>query len=513
MKFLALALALVLQSPTPILDGLLKEIASLRATTPVPPVGTVVPAGANLQSVLDAAAPGSTLLLAQGATYTTNLVLRNKTGAGTITIRTVGLDDSVLPVGVRVDVGGAVKMAKITCADCFSPAVAAEAGAHDYAFVGVEFVGSNVHPDRDVIQLGVIASAYVGTYADQPANITFDRVYVHADPVAGGHRGLMLDGRNMKLTNSIVSGFWEVGRDSQAVLLVQAQGPVLIENNYLEASGENFLSGGADPKIIGAIPSDITFRGNWVFKPLAWKARPGTVKNLFELKNARRVLVENNVFENNWADSQSGNAILFSARNQDGTCTWCVLQDVVFQNNVLKNGGTFALNVAGTDNNYPSGVMSNVKILNNLFAASRGAQVLTPMTGFEIGHNTFVGVLYSFMTVAAAKLPLVKATGVNIHDNVSAGGEYGIAGDAVGLGTPALDSVFTAYAFKNNIIEGTAARFIAYPATTTTLAPGTLAAKLDPSGRYLGTEPGSDGTKPGANIDTIRTGIPWLVWP
>ncbi|HXG90746.1 MAG TPA: hypothetical protein VNN73_00055, partial [Blastocatellia bacterium] len=44
-----------------------------------------------------------------------------------------------------------------------------------------------------------------------------------------------------------------------------------------------------------------------------------SVKNLFELKNARRVLIDANLFENNWVDGQSGFAILFTVRNQDGT--------------------------------------------------------------------------------------------------------------------------------------------------------------------------------------------------
>jgi hypothetical protein len=33
------------------------------------------------------------------------------------------------------------------------------------------------------------------------------------------------------------------------------------------------------------------------------------VKNLLELKNARRVVIEDNTFERNWAQAQSGYAI------------------------------------------------------------------------------------------------------------------------------------------------------------------------------------------------------------
>ena len=42
------------------------------------------------------------------------------------------------------------------------------------------------------------------------------------------------------------------------------------------------------------------------------------MKNSFELKNARRVLVEGNVFEHVWAAAQTGFAVLFTTRNQGG---------------------------------------------------------------------------------------------------------------------------------------------------------------------------------------------------
>ena len=69
-------------------------------------------------------------------------------------------------------------------------------------------------------------------------------------------------------------------------------GPFRIENNYLEAAGENFMLGGTDPAISNLVPSDVIFRGNQLAKPREWRGLKWTVKNLFELKNARRVLVE-----------------------------------------------------------------------------------------------------------------------------------------------------------------------------------------------------------------------------
>ena len=67
----------------------------------------------------------------------------------------------------------------------------------------------------------------------------------------------------------------------------------------LEGAGENFMLGGADPAIPNLVPSDIEFRRNHCFKPLTWRigdpSYAGTrwsVKNLFELKNAQRALVD-----------------------------------------------------------------------------------------------------------------------------------------------------------------------------------------------------------------------------
>ena len=77
-----------------------------------------------------------------------------------------------------------------------------------------------------------------------------------------------------------------------------------IINNYLEAAGgENVMFGGADQSIPDLIPSDIGIRGNYFFKPLTWKkddpsygGKHWTVKNLFETKNARRVVIDGNLF-------------------------------------------------------------------------------------------------------------------------------------------------------------------------------------------------------------------------
>ena len=113
------------------------------------------------------------------------------------------------------------------------------------------------------------------------------------------------------MINCYISDCKADGQDAQAVAGWNGPGPFKIVNNYLEASGENFMLGGSLAAITGLIPADVEFRNNHLFKPLSWRsaipttrARLGASK-LFELKNAQRS-VEGNILENNWAPCQSG---------------------------------------------------------------------------------------------------------------------------------------------------------------------------------------------------------------
>ena len=138
-----------------------------------------------------------------------------------------------------------------------------------------------------------------------PHDIIVDRCYLHGDPVLGGRRGVALNGKSLAVIDSYLADFKEVGADSQAVLGVNGPGPFKIVNNHLESAGENVMFGGGAPAIHDLVPSDIEIRHNYFFKPTSWRGVWAAVKNLFELKNARRVLVEGNIFENNWLASQA----------------------------------------------------------------------------------------------------------------------------------------------------------------------------------------------------------------
>ena len=276
--------------------------------------------------------------------------------------------------------------------------ILADPGAHHYRFAGVE-----VAPKSDVFLYNLIELGGGESNLTQvPHHIVFDRSYIHGDPRKGGRRGIALNARDAAIINSYLSDFKEVGADSQAIAGWNGPGPFRIENNYLEAAGENVMFGGADPSIHGLVPADIHVLRNHMTKPLRWKldhpSYEGTawaVKNLFELKNARRVLIESNIFEHNWPHAQNGFAILFTVRNQDGGAPWSVVEDVTFRKNVVRHVAA-GFNILGSDDIHESRQTSRISIHNNLITDVGGKwggngrlfQLLNGTAGVSITHNT-----------------------------------------------------------------------------------------------------------------------------
>src|SRR6266571_5188515 len=126
------------------------------------------------------------------------------------------------------------------------------------------------------------------------------------------------------------------------------------------------MIGGLGGWSVNLEPSDIEIRWNHFFKPPSWRGVWAAVKNLFELKNARRVLVEGNVFENNWQAAQAGWAIQFTVRNQDGSAPWSTIEDVTFRKNIVRHASS-GVNILAADDPNPSQTMKRVLIRDNLF--------------------------------------------------------------------------------------------------------------------------------------------------
>ena len=273
-----------------------------------------VNAGGDLQAAINAAKPGDTILLQAGAVFSGTFKLPAKGGSTFITIRSSAPDASLPPAGTRITPASSGSLAKIRSTTGGS-AIKTAAGASYWKLMFLEFYPSSSTSSADLVELGA-ADSTQSTQASVPQHLVIDRCYLHGDSGYGQRRGVALNSGDTQIINSYFSDFKGKTEDTQAIAGWNGPGPFLIENNYLEASGENIAFGGGDPDVPNLVPNNITIRRNLISKPLAWMSLSWTVKNLIELKNAENVLIDGNTIENNWAAGQQGYSILFTPRNQ-----------------------------------------------------------------------------------------------------------------------------------------------------------------------------------------------------
>ena len=172
-----------------------------------------------------------------------------------------------------------------------------------------------------------------------PSDLVIERSYVHGQSQSQVSRCIALNSaRRSAVMDSYLHECHLNGFDSQAIMGWNGPGPFKISNNTLVGAGENIMFGGADPHISNLTPSDIEITRNYIYTPAAWKG-VWTKKNLFELKNAKRVLIQGNVLDGSWLDGQTGFAVVLKVSNQSGSCTWCQTSDLTFRNNIFRNIG------------------------------------------------------------------------------------------------------------------------------------------------------------------------------
>ena len=340
-----------------ILLALLLAAESLGAGTTIS-----VAAGGDLQAAIDRAVPGDTIELEAGATFVGRFTLPKKDGDAVITIRTAG--SPAVAEDQRVTPADAKGFAKLKAADN-QPALQTASGAHHWRLLLLEIQGS-AQGERELVSLGDGSPAQRSA-ADVPHDLVVDRCYIHGDAATGQRRCVALQSAATSVVNSYISDCKRVGAEAQAIGGWNGPGPFVITNNYLEGAGENIMFGGADPAIDGLVPSDIAITNNTIAKPAAWRGERWEVKNLLELKNARRVTITGNTIEYSWAGAQSGYAVLFTVRNQNGGCPWCEVSEVTFANNTVRHAGG-GVSILGVDNNHPGKQTHDIIVRSNVFS-------------------------------------------------------------------------------------------------------------------------------------------------
>jgi hypothetical protein len=434
---------------------------------------TTVRAGEDLQQALNGARAGDTILLERGATFTGNFVLPARSGsdARDVVLRTAG--DTGLPApGQRIAPHMSSRLAKIQSPNNRAALRTAPGAAH-WRIELVEFP-ANADPAGDIIDLGD-GSSQQRDLTQVASAITLDRIYVHGDPQRGQKRGVALNSAGTTITGSYIAEIKIVGQDSQAIGGWNGPGNYLIENNYLEAAGENVAFGGSDPAIVGLTPGNIVIRGNTLSKPLAWRdsSPRWQIKNLLELKNARAVLIERNIFERSWKQAQTGYAIVFTVRNQDGGCPWCQVEDVRFRGNLVRDSGAGVV-ILGIDSPFPSRQTNHIDIRDNLFEGidkSWGGDgtvlLLTDRPrDIVVDHNTII----QGDSSALVKMGSGRVDGFTFTNNVASHGTYGIVGSDHTTGMDSINAYLPGADIRANVIAGGNARV--YP-------PGNLFPTID----------------------------------
>jgi len=315
-----------------------------------------VRAGGDLQAAINRARSGDTIVLQAGASFVGSFTLPNKAGNEFITIQSSEI--AKLPKdGVRVSPSDAALMPKILSSGGGVSAIKTAPNAHHYRFVGIEFAPNGSDYVYNLIALGTDSQKA----EEMPKNLEIDRCYIRPNPKGKTRRGIMLNSADTVIKNSYIAGFAYKEEETQGIAGWNGSGGYKIINNYIEAGAENILFGGSDPSIKNLVPTDIEIRNNLMSKPAEWRGKV-TIKCTFELKNARNVRVIGNIIENSFDE----NAVRITIRNQDGTAPWSVIEDVLFQNNIVRNSGG-GVNFLGKDDLYPSAVMKRVQVINNLF--------------------------------------------------------------------------------------------------------------------------------------------------
>lgn len=349
----------------------------------------------DLQQAINAADLGTIIKIDAGATFNGGFTLPKKTkGNGWIILMSSRMD--LLPKDeTRINPSAATgnpnfptqadAMPKIITNNLSGiPCFVTQANANHYRLVGLEVTADKkVINSYGLINLGDGSSAQ-NSVSLMPDHFVIDRCYIHGHTEATIMKyGVALNCANAAVVDSYISDFHSIGFDTQAISGINGSGPFKILNNYLEAAGENIMFGGAAAAIPGLVPSDIEVRQNYFYKPLSWRVgdpsyagKHWTIKNLFELKTGKRVLLDGNILENSWADlpiGQSGYGILLTIRTEGGGSPQAEVSDITISNNIVRNVGA-GITLSGRDDNSTGNRSKRINILNNLFENIDGAK-------------------------------------------------------------------------------------------------------------------------------------------
>jgi hypothetical protein len=307
----------------------------------------------------------------------------------------------------------------------------------------------------------------------------------------------------------------------------------VVENNWMDSSGENWFIGGGDQSI-GEDNKSWVFRDNSIVKDIDYYASFGTtvyIKNLGEIKQCTGLVIENNYHANSRQlnpGGQNGASLVYKFEDygspgHDGTSG-----HVLFRGNIVDNVSQ-CLQMQGqrdTDTS-PEPVVNflqEIHVIDNLFRGyndtpfhESGADVVivTASMGFaNFDHNTVVSVNNPGGTLVTFSGSTVVDK-FHMKNSIVPYGQYGFTGNGTGG-----NAAFTAHTLLKDVSENLIVGGVAtnnplnneYGKTNSDL----FEAADITSGRYkvkdsYPTRLASDGWAKGCDVDTVLSRVGPLI--
>ncbi|MEJ7607881.1 MAG: hypothetical protein WKF37_16820, partial [Bryobacteraceae bacterium] len=190
------------------------------------------------------------------------LLYRKTTGQGALTVRTSTPDSQLPDLNTRITPAWTGLLPTLRANLPGSRVMMVEQTSNsvtDYQFIGLHITSTGVADIVDLVRLW--APGIHTTVASTPDRIVFDRCLFLGHPLRSAGKGIRMHVRNGEIKNSFFDGF-NGYNDTQAISNFNGPGPLAIRNNYLSATGENMMTGGAKPDIPGLVPANHTIEFN-----------------------------------------------------------------------------------------------------------------------------------------------------------------------------------------------------------------------------------------------------------
>jgi hypothetical protein len=355
------------------LNRIISDATAALAQLP-PPInnGVLVKAGDNLQAALDL---GGVIRLDAGALFSGSFKIWKQ--------------------GTRL-IGG---LGSGLMGSSSGPAFLVPPGARDIQASG--FMAQTTW-DQACVLLGLNDPAQ-DTPDKAPAGIMLTDIQV---PKHRGKRAFEINSAQTALVNcGCADVFDPAGRDSQGIGVANSPGMLTVNGGRYEAGSENILVGGfGGTQAEKIVPSDLTFDGVILARPLSWMSDGGKrkVKTCFELKTGQRVTLKNATVDGCWVDGQTGYGLTVTPRDHG------VISDIEITDVQLRNCGA-GLNLLAQDDGQYSERVQRIAlrrviavVKNGAFGSGRFVQLGGEVQGFVLEDNQFEGP-DSIVTSYAAK--------------------------------------------------------------------------------------------------------------